>query len=470
MLALPACSTMQHAAHPLAIPRLLADDAPRGSPRGRRLAAVVPFVAVALSAPAGTAAARRQQRTWAWALHRCSGAGSGRVARGARRPRGGPGKLTSEQLPAAASGPSERFVFSSTGGATEEEEDKEENLEDEDGVEDEEESYASHGWLFDEADGALPSAPSSAGSPSELERPALYIVATPIGNLGDITLRAMNVLRSADVLYAEDTRVLRQLLKLLGIPTDGRPIVACHDFNEAQAASSIVANLRIGLCVALVSDAGTPLISDPGFLVLRQVREAFQEGRVPIRAVPGPCAAIAALSVAGAPAGRHLFAGFPSRSRTGKVAQLRGLLRQARGDAASSPATLILYEAPHRIVSTVEALADLLLEEGSTETRLVSVCRELTKRFETILRGPAPSVLEQLRKDPMQRKGEFVVLVQGGEASAESPTSASAMPAQEVVRLLSAELPKAKATTLAAKICGGSKKALKAALLNEGRC
>mmetsp|Transcript_37389 Transcript_37389/g.94909 ORF Transcript_37389/g.94909 Transcript_37389/m.94909 type:complete len:511 (-) Transcript_37389:33-1565(-) len=245
----------------------------------------------------------------------------------------------------------------------------------------------------------------------DLERPALYVVATPIGNANDISLRALDVLKHADVIFAEDTRKTLDLLTKLGIQLAGRQIYACHEWNEEKAASNMVNILRGMSAVALVSDAGTPLISDPGFAVLRKVRDELGEN-FPIRPVPGPCAAVAALSVAGAAAGRYLFAGFPSRNPTKKRREIVQLLRQAR--AGSPAATLVLYEAPHRLVSTVEAIVDAVEAEGTSRERRLYICRELTKQYETVLRGEARQVLERLEEDKNQRRGEFVLLIEGG--------------------------------------------------------
>lgn len=298
--------------------------------------------------------------------------------------------------------------------------------------------------------------PDEAGQGSGLfNGPGFYIVSTPIGNLGDITLRALEVLSQADVLYAEDTRSLSKLLGLLKIPLGGRLLESSHKFNEKLMASKVVDQLRAGRSVALVSDAGTPAISDPGSLVVQRVRDELGAD-FPIRSVPGACAAVAALSVAGVPAQRFLFVGFlSSGSRDLKILELRKALQQA---TAGVPTELVLYEAPHKILHTLEQLA-LLLEDEALESsvqRRVIVCRELTKRFETVLKGTAREVLARLEADPVQRKGEFVVIVEG----ATQPGGTQNAKAVEVMQLLSAELPRGKAAHLAAKICGGSKKEL----------
>jgi len=310
--------------------------------------------------------------------------------------------------------------------------------------------------------GAVSQSSETARDGEKIEQPALYVVATPIGNLRDISLRALDVLRQVEVIFAEDTRSLRKLLRELGVQLNGRSIFSCHDHNEQQAAAALVGHLQRGASAALVSDAGTPLISDPGFAVLQLVRKELGQD-FPVRPVPGPCATIAALSVAGVPTTRYLYAGFLTPKKNAKKKQLCDLLRQACSGAA---ATLVLYEAPHRILSTLGALAELLEEQGSIADRKVAVCRELTKRYETVLFGEAPEVLKRMESDSMQVKGEFVILIEGGRHSSEQVGSA-AMSSQEIVQLLSAELPKSKAAHLAAKICGESKRALKKELFGR---
>eukprot|EP00930_Biecheleria_cincta_P083310 TRINITY_DN72908_c0_g1_i1.p1 TRINITY_DN72908_c0_g1~~TRINITY_DN72908_c0_g1_i1.p1 ORF type:complete len:441 (-),score=55.13 TRINITY_DN72908_c0_g1_i1:420-1742(-) len=294
----------------------------------------------------------------------------------------------------------------------------------------------------------------ASGVRTSLERPAVYVVATPIGNLGDITLRAIDVLRHADVLFAEDSRTTCQLLKCLGVNLNDRPLLSCHKFNEKHAAAAILRHLRQNKCVALVSDAGTPLVSDPGFVVLQHIQDEMSN--CPVRPVPGACAAIAALSVAAVPTDCCLFAGFLPAKSTAKRSQLKSLLRQAR---SGSPATLVLYEAPHRILDTMECIADELEQEGTSAERHVVICRELTKRHETILRGNARHVLSEIHGDANNQKGEFVILVTGD--TKQSPELLdSRFDARDVMRLLERELPKNRAAAISAKICGVSKKEL----------
>jgi 16S rRNA (cytidine1402-2'-O)-methyltransferase len=219
--------------------------------------------------------------------------------------------------------------------------------------------------------------------------PGLYIVATPIGNARDITLRALDTLRGADLIACEDTRVTRNLLTLYGISAT---VMACHEHNEAAAAGRIVAAAASGQVVALVSDAGMPLISDPG----RRVLSAAIAAGVPVSVVPGPSAPLAALALADLPTERFLFGGFLPAKATAR--------REAITALAIVPASLIFFEAPHRLV---EALADLAALLGP---RPAAVVRELTKRFEEVRRGP----LDELARHYAAAgppKGEIVLVI-----------------------------------------------------------
>jgi len=225
----------------------------------------------------------------------------------------------------------------------------------------------------------------------------LYVVATPIGNLEDITLRALTVLAEADLIAAEDTRHTRHLLARHGID---RALVAVHEHNEERQAARLVERLRQGANIALVSDAGTPLLSDPGFRVVRMAAESGIE----VVAVPGPSAVTAALSVSGLPTDRFVFEGFlPARSaaRRKRLAELR-----------SEPRTLVFFESSHRIEACLADLRDAFGPERPT-----ALCRELTKQFETVLRGSMSELLERVSGDPNQRKGEFVLVVAGAASS-----------------------------------------------------
>lgn len=274
--------------------------------------------------------------------------------------------------------------------------------------------------------------------------PVLYIVATPIGNLGDLSPRAREVLAGADLIAAEDTRHTGRLLAHFNIKA---PMISVHDHNERQRAELIVRRLREGERLVLVSDAGTPLISDPGFHLVRAVREAGFR----VSPVPGCCAFIAALSASGLPSDRFLFEGFlPSKSgaRTQRLEMLKG----------ETP-TLVFYESTHRILDSLEAMAEVF---GSG--RYAVVARELTKTFETIHGAPLEELLEWMRGDPNQQKGEFVVLVHGAEVKRESEIDAETL---RVLHLLNEELPPKRAAALAEKITGVKKNKLYQALIDQ---
>ena len=221
----------------------------------------------------------------------------------------------------------------------------------------------------------------------------LYLVATPIGHRGDLSPRAVETLRGVSRIYAEDTRHSRPLMRHHGIAT---PLHALHEHNEASEASRIVEHLRARGSVALISDAGTPLISDPGF---RTVRACHAAG-LAVSPVPGPCAVSAALSVAGLPTDRFQFVGFPPARRAARRAWLAPLARV--------PHTLVLYESPHRIG---DSLVDLVESFGGA--REAAFARELTKRHETLLSGTLGALLERVRSDPDQRRGELVLVIAG---------------------------------------------------------
>lgn len=223
----------------------------------------------------------------------------------------------------------------------------------------------------------------------------LYLVSTPLGSARDITLRALDILGAADVLAAEDTRTLRKLMDIHGIPLAGRPLVACHDHSAARDLAGLVTAVGQAKSVAYASEAGTPLVSDPGFALVR----AMHEAGLPVTAAPGPVAAIAALTLSGLPADRFLFCGFPPTRQ--------GERRTWLAHALAVPATAIFYESPKRIR---ELFADLV-QAGATD-RPAAICRELTKRFEEVRRGTVGDLAAGLAD--AEDRGEFVVLVQGG--------------------------------------------------------
>lgn len=269
-----------------------------------------------------------------------------------------------------------------------------------------------------------------------VEPGCLWVVATPIGHRDDLSARAINTLRAVAVVAAEDTRHSRPLLVHHQIDT---PMIALHEHNERDAVEAIVRRMQGGDSVALISDAGTPLISDPGFRLVRAARAAGLRC-IP---VPGACAAIAALSVAGLPSDRFVFEGFLPP----KAAARRSRLLELAGDAR----TLIFYESSHRVA---ESLADMRDVFGAQREAVLA--RELTKMFETVLGKPLAELAAQVAEDPDQQRGEHVILVAGRGAQ----TDAKLAEGQRVFAILRAELPPAKAAKLAAAISGASRKEL----------
>lgn len=264
----------------------------------------------------------------------------------------------------------------------------------------------------------------------------LYVVATPIGNLGDISARGRDVLASVDAICAEDTRHTRQLLSAYGLE---KPLVALHEHNEAEIAWRLVERLRGGESLALVSDAGTPLVSDPGYRLVREVRAAGLK----VSPVPGACAAIAALSVAGIPSDRFCFEGFLPAKGSGRRERLQALARETR--------TLVFYESAHRIE---ESLADFVASFGGAREAILA--RELTKLFETVLGDTLASILERVRADENQRKGEFVLVVRGCEDDA----AAVLIEGRRLYAKLKEHLSPSQAAKLAAELSGAPRKAL----------
>jgi 16S rRNA (cytidine1402-2'-O)-methyltransferase len=265
----------------------------------------------------------------------------------------------------------------------------------------------------------------------------LYAVATPIGNLQDITLRALDVFKHVDVIAAEDTRVTSRLLNHYGITS--RKLIALHEHNEQRTAPHVIELLEAGRSVALVSDAGTPAFSDPGARLVAAVRDAG----FPVVPVPGPNAAAAALSASGFAGPHFLFYGFlPARA---------GERRQALEELASSPYMLVFYEAPHRVVETLEALAAALGGE-----RRIAIARELTKLFETIHVCTLDAAVAWSHADANRQKGEFVLIVDALERRPDAHDEA----VRRTLEVLLEELPVKQAATLAAKITGVRKNVL----------
>jgi len=267
-----------------------------------------------------------------------------------------------------------------------------------------------------------------------VRRGTLYVVATPIGNMSDLSPRAREVLGAVALIAAEDTRHAGQLLTRVGIAAR---LLSLHEHNEATRVDEILDRLRAGDSVALVTDAGTPLISDPGYRLLAAVRAAH----VPVSPVPGPCALIAALSVAGLPTDRFFFEGFLPVRSPARVARLQALA--GRGE------TLVFYEAANRLP---DALADAVTVFG--EDRAAAVGRELTKLHETVYRGSLAEVRAELLADPGGGKGECTWLVAGSDS--ETPPDDSEL--ARVVGILAAELPASQAASLAARITGAARR------------
>lgn len=260
----------------------------------------------------------------------------------------------------------------------------------------------------------------------------LYIVATPIGNLGDFSHRAAETLRQVEVIAAEDTRRTRVLLKQYAIST---PLVSLHEHNERRVTEQLVQRLRSGAPVAVVADAGTPLINDPGLPLVRGAREHG----VPIVPVPGPCALVAALSASGLPTDRFAYEGFPPRS---------GSARRKRFEALrDDPRTLIFYESSHRVRETVQDLMTVF-----DPARQFVIARELTKLHETIVSVPLAEALAVF-DDPNMLRGEFVLLLEGSRAI--SPADALDPEHERILRVLLGECTVRTASVLAAKITGG---------------
>lgn len=275
---------------------------------------------------------------------------------------------------------------------------------------------------------------------------ALYIVPTPIGNLSDISQRAIDVLRQATLIAAEDTRHSQVLLSHLGIST---PMVAHHEHSTAGALSKLLDRLRQGESVALISDAGTPLVSDPGYRLVREVQDAG----LPVVPIPGPCSLITALCASGLPTNRFYFEGFlPAKS----------VQRRRRLEAlAELEVTLIFLEAPHRVAETLQ---DMLAIFGSE--REVTLARELTKSFETIRRLPLEKMWSWVTDDVNQQRGELVLLLGPPAKQSASTVTEGAL---RILRLLSEELPPRKASALTAEITGARARDLYNLLMLEKR-
>lgn len=270
---------------------------------------------------------------------------------------------------------------------------------------------------------------------SPLDHACLYIVATPIGNLGDMVPRAVEVLQSVDLIAAEDTRHSKRLMQHFNIDTR---MVSYHDHSGQSTVDGLLDKLQSGKAIALISDAGTPLISDPGY---RLVDAALAAG-IKVVPVPGASAAIAALSASGLPSDRFVFEGFLSHKS--------GARRKQLALVAGDTRTLIFYEAPHRLLETLDDMIDVLGHE-----RLAVLARELTKTYETIRRDSLQSLREWVESDPDQQKGECVLLVHGNVSDEKVIDEG-----KRVFDILAAELPLKQAAALAASISGAKKNTL----------
>jgi len=270
----------------------------------------------------------------------------------------------------------------------------------------------------------------------------LYIVATPIGNLEDITLRAISTLKSVDAILAEDTRHARVLLQHYQID---KPVWALHEHNERQAVDQLIQQLQTGKNLALISDAGTPLISDPGFVLVR----AAQDCKISVVPIPGACAAIAALSVSGLPSDQFYYVGFLPAKKNARSERLSQL--------SSLSATLIAYESTHRIIDSLQDIHELL------KNRKMVLAKELTKQFEAIVSGTAQEILNWLNADQARSKGEFVLLISGAEqSSADSETLELA----KLLGILVQHLPVKQAAVIASELTQRKKNELYEMLLN----
>ena len=273
----------------------------------------------------------------------------------------------------------------------------------------------------------------------------LYVVATPIGNLGDMVPRAVETLQTVALIAAEDTRHSSRLLSHFDIKT---PCVAYHDHSDEQRTEQLIARMHAGDSIALISDAGTPLVSDPGYRLVRSARQAG----IQVVPIPGACAMIAALSAAGLPSDRFAFEGFLPAKQVARCTQLQNL--------AADPRTLIFYEAPHRILETLQDMAQVFGPE-----REVVMARELTKTFETIKGDKVADLAAWVAADTNQQRGEIVLLVHG----APKPENEAMTPAQmHTMKVLLEELPVKQAASIGAKLTGLKKNFLYDWALQQG--
>lgn len=266
---------------------------------------------------------------------------------------------------------------------------------------------------------------------------ALYVLATPIGNLGDMTARAIEVLRTVDLIAAEDTRHSARLLQHFGINTR---MSSYHDFSDDARVDSLLAQIKAGQSIALISDAGTPLISDPGYRLVQRA----QEESLRVVPIPGACALVAALSAAGLPSDRFIFEGFPVAKRSGRLKHFAELAQETR--------TLIFYESPHRILDSIDDM-----RESFGGDRQAVICRELTKTFESVYSATLDELCAWIREDNNRQRGEFVVLVRG---AVQQELEAIGPEVLRILEVLLAELSVKQASALTARITGVKKNQL----------
>lgn len=263
----------------------------------------------------------------------------------------------------------------------------------------------------------------------------LHIVATPIGNLSDMTKRAVDVLQAVDRVYAEDTRTSSHLLQSLGIQAN---LVSLHEHNEAERVEQVMAYLKEGHSAALISDAGTPLISDPGYKLVA----ACHDAEIPVSPIPGASACIAALSVSGLPTDSFLFVGFLPPKRESRCNKLKGLLQM--------PHTMVFYESKHRIIATLEDMASVFGAD-----RQVALCRELTKRFETVRKSELGKITAWVIENANQQKGEYVLVVRGVQHTADGEGQV-----RDLLSKLLPDLSVKRASTIVADLTGEKKNAI----------
>lgn len=278
-----------------------------------------------------------------------------------------------------------------------------------------------------------------------VEKGSLYIVATPIGNLDDISKRAIEVLAEVDKIAAEDTRHSKKLLQAIGVAT---PMVAYHEFSSEAATNKIILELQAGAAIALISDAGTPLISDPGYKLVKQARSAGLQ----VIPIPGASAITAALSVAGLATDRFSFEGFLPNKTTARQARIAEVAEESR--------SLVFYESPHRIVASVNDFHDVLGAQ-----RLIFVAREISKKFESHFLGTLAECLEWLQGDANQQKGEFVLVLDGCDETL--LTERKLGEAIKLVALLKDDMSMKRAVAVASEFTGARKNQLYAAVLEQ---